>query len=311
MKNLISIVIINKNDRALATTLEACSTLPDKLDYELIVVDSSEGKLDDIARQFPSVKWIPFTPRKDKPITIPEARNTGVRAAKGNIIVFIDANCLPQKNWLTKLTQPILKQHESIVAGATRSQNKSTTHDLPMKENRTKQYITECPTINLAFTRELCDAIGGFDECFDYGSDVDFSWRVIDAGVRVRYEPAAIISHDWGDRKQEMHRSFLYGKARTRLYRKHKKIGRLLTHDMILVIYPIYIVGLIPLTIIWPWYPLLLVIPALKNYNKKPLATLIDHFAYSFGALDEIFVQPFRRPIHFMSMTHSIKQEEV
>jgi GT2 family glycosyltransferase len=301
MKRLISIVIINKNDRAIKKTLRACSSLPGNINYELIVVDSSEGKLDDIALGFPKVNWIPFTPRKDKPITIPEARNTGVRAAKGNIIVFIDANCVPQGNWLAELIEPILSQRESIVAGATTSEGKETTHDHAHLENKSKLYIDECPTINLAFTRKLYETIGGFDERFDYGSDVDFSWRVIDAGYKVRYQPVAKISHDWGDRRQELRRSFLYGKARTRLYTKHKKIKKLFTTDIVLVIYPVYIIGL-PLTLVWPWYPVLLLIPAARNLRKKPITTIVDHLAYAVGALDEIFVMPMKRSSNLNKM---------
>ena len=59
-------------------------------------------------------------------------------------------------------------------------------------------YLTECSTINLAFTREAFNAIGGFDETFAYGSDVDYSWRLTDASYRIRSVPDAIVRHDWG-----------------------------------------------------------------------------------------------------------------
>lgn len=295
MKHLISIVIINKNDRAITQTLEACRKLEGKNRYEVIVVDSSEGTLDDIAKVFPSVQWIAFVPNRDKPISIPEQRNVGVRAANGDIIVFIDANCVPQPNWLTELLQPILEEQESIiVAGNTISLNKETTHDYIYKANQSNLYLSECPTINLAFTRELYDEIGGFDERFDYGSDIDFSWRVIDAGFKIRYQASAVISHDWGSQRQEFRRSFLYGKARTRLYFKHKKVKKLLTNDITLLIYPLFILGL-PLSIIWLWYPLLLLVPLIKNYNKKPLATVTDHLIYALGVLEEILVRPIQK----------------
>lgn len=294
MKPLISIVIINKNDRALEATLRACLAMRTSLRYEVVVIDASEGKLDYVADKFPEVEWVAFPPLKHKTISIPEQRNLGVRTAHGEIIVFIDANCLPEPRWLRQLVSPILKQGESIVAGATVSQKKATTHDQVYKENQSKQYLSECPTINLAFSRELYDRIGGFDERFDYGSDVDFSWRVIDAGYKVRYQPSAVISHDWGNRTQELRRSFLYGKARARLYLKHRKIKRLLLSDYVLVIYPLYLLGL-PLTLVWPWYPLLLIVPAIKNGRKKPLATISDHLAYAVGALDEVITSPWRR----------------
>ena len=60
---------------------------------------------------------------------------------------------------------------------------------LAVHRARTVRYLNECPTINLAFRREAFDAVGGFDEAFAYGSDVDFSWRLIDAGYRIRSVP--------------------------------------------------------------------------------------------------------------------------
>jgi len=306
MNNKVSIIIINKNDRAIEATLKACNRQRIKHQLEIIVVDASEGKLDDIAVKFKQLKWISFSPLKHKTISIPEQRNVGVREASGDIIVFIDANCLPKANWLNNLITPILNQAETIVAGATFSQGKQTTHDNAYKQNKTRRYINECPTINLAFKRELFNKIGGFDERFDYGSDVDFSWRVIAAGYKVCYEPTAIVTHDWGDRQQEIRRSFLYGKARARLYHKHRTWKRLFSQDITLVIYPVYILGL-PLTLLWPWYPLLLVIPMIKNFRQKPISTIGDHLCYGVGAIEEIAIELFRSVIKANKVTGQLE----
>jgi GT2 family glycosyltransferase len=295
-KPLISIVIINKNDPGIRDTLKACLAIHSTYSREIIVVDSSAGKLDYVAAEFPEVKWINFKPLATKRISIPEQRNVGVRAAEGEIIVFTDANCIPEEGWLNKLVAPITKENESIVAGATYSRGKKTNHDDAYIENEDNQYISECPTINLAFTRSLYDKVGGFDESFEYGSDVDFSWRVIDAGYKVRYEPKALITHDWGDAKQELKRSYLYGKGRAKLNLKHKKILNLLTTDITALVYPIYIIGL-PLTIWWHPYPLLILIPIIKNINKRPVATIVDHIVYGLGVLYEVFISPIKRTL--------------
>jgi GT2 family glycosyltransferase len=264
------------------------------LDYEVLVVDSSEGRLDYIAKEFPTVRWVAFKSLLHKRISIPEQRNTGIMAANGEIIVFTDASCVPDVGWLNNLVSPIINENESIVAGATFSRGKATTHDQAYKTNTHKQYINECATINLAFLRKLYDEIGGFDEKFDYGSDVDFSWRVINAGFKIRYQPTAKITHDWGDKKQELRRSFYYGRARARLHLKHNKLRYLITTDVVTIVYPIYILGL-PVTIWWYPYPLLICIPLLKNYNKKPFSTVIDHIVFGVGAIYEFLFSAHRR----------------
>ena len=287
----VSIVIINKNDRGIADTLRALQTISSPVPFEVVVIDASAGKLDDIAARFPRVQWVPFVSRSGRRFTIPEQRNAGVRAARGDIIVYTDASCVPEPNWLQLLLAPILGGQESIVAGSTLSRGGPTIHD-QNREHRGKggevTYLPECPTINLAFTRGAFDAIGGFDERFDYGSDVDFSWRAYDAGYKVRYIPEAVVVHDWGKASEDFKRAYRYGIARARLYKKHPHRWRqLLGPDITALIYPVYLLGL-PLTL-WFWpYPLLVFVPLIKNIRKQPLKVLQKHLVYAVGELREL-----------------------
>lgn len=233
------------------------------------------------------MKWINYKTNPNKPISIPEQRNMGVKAAKGTIIVFIDANCIPEKDWLLKLSQLIIDGKERIVSGKTISQNNNSTHDLFYEAHENTIYLDECATINLAIDKEVFAMIGLFDEDFEYGSDSDFTWRAIDAGYNIRYKKDAIISHDWGDRRQELRRSFLYGKARGRLYKKHKnKFIKLVTKEYYILVYIAYIIFL-PLTIVFPLYPLIILIPMIKNLRTHPLRMTIGHSVYAIGFIVE------------------------
>jgi len=283
-----SIVIINKNDRAVADTLQALREIRKPVECEVVVVDASNGKLADIATAFPEVHWIDFASKTGRRFTIPEQRNTGVAEAKGDILVYTDASCVPQDDWLELLLAPILSGEEEIVAGSTLSRGESSVHDQNRNYVEGRKYLNECPTINLAFTREAFDTIGGFDERFDYGSDVDFSWRAADTGYKVRYIPEALVAHDWGNATENMKRAYRYGIARARLYKKHPNRWRqLFSQDITALIYPVYILGL-PLTI-WFWpYPLLILIPLAKNLRHQPIKVLQKHLVYGVGVLREL-----------------------
>jgi GT2 family glycosyltransferase len=140
----------------------------------------------------------------------------------------------------------------------------------------------------MAFRREVFDKIGGFDESFAYGSDSDFTWRLVDAGIRILAVPDAIIRHDWGGRRRQLKRSYAYGKARARLYRKHRsRRRRVLRDDPVVVIYPLFLLGL-PLTFFFPLYPALLLIPAWRNRSAGALTVLVDHLVYGAGVLAEL-----------------------
>jgi N-acetylglucosaminyl-diphospho-decaprenol L-rhamnosyltransferase len=52
----------------------------------------------------------------------------------------------------------------------------------------------------LMFRKDVWEKLGGFDEQFYpvWFEDVDFCRRALDAGYRIRYEPAAVVSHEGG-----------------------------------------------------------------------------------------------------------------
>ena len=117
---------------------------------------------------------------------------------------------------------------------------------------------------------------------------LDFSWRAADLGYKVRYIPTALVAHDWGTATEDTKRAYRYGVARARLYKKHpNRWRRLLGPDITALIYPVYLLGL-PLTF-WFWpYPLLILIPLVKNGRRQPLTVLKKHLVYAAGELREL-----------------------
>jgi len=288
---VISIVVISKDEQGLDQTLSDLTAQLDTVSEagEVVVVDASDGRLDDIRKRHDDrVRWLAFQQPTGLRVTIPHQRNVGVREALGEVIVFTDSGCHPEPDWLGNLVRP-LRTGEDMCSGLTLSVvGGSDIYDRGWRKAMATQYLPECATINLAFNRELYDAVGGFDESFSYGSDIDFSWRVIDAGYRIRSVPEAVVRHDWGTWQRQLRRSYIYGKARFRLYRKHRdRIRTVLQSDPVLVLYPIFLLGL-PLTLVFPPYLGLLLIPAWRNRSNGPARVVVNHLAYGLGALVEM-----------------------
>lgn len=282
----ISIIIIVKNDRGIAETLHGVSDQIKKsrLDAEIIVVDASRPELmADIQMRFPNVRWLSFKSKSGRRFTIPEQRNMGILKAHGDVIVFIDANCIPQKNWLKNLVEPILDGSETMAAGTVIAKDPRTLVNLNSDDGDEK-YLQSSPTINLAFKRSIALQVGGFDESYSYGSDVDFTWRCTDLGNRILFVRNATVMHDWGTFDEEVKRSERYGRARAKLYAKHRnRRGELVAKESIMIpVYSAWLIGL-PLTFIWPWYPATILILLLKNARHKPFRTVFLHLVYAFG----------------------------
>lgn len=288
---MISIVIISKDEPSLDETLSQVAQHANGLGEpsEIIVVDASDGRLDHIRqRHSETVRWLQFDRPPGVAVSIPHQRNLGVRAARGEIIVFTDAGCQPRAGWLARLVAP-LHEDEHVTAGmALAASQRPGLYDSSALTSASSRYLRECATINLAFHREVFDAVGGFDERFAYGSDVDFSWRLIDAGYRIRNIPDAVVEHDWGNRRRQVRRSYAYGKARARLYRKHRsRLKHILRDDPVVVIYPVFLLGL-PLSLIFPLYPALLLIPAWRNRSIGAVRAVADHLVFGAGVLAEL-----------------------
>src|SRR5271166_2801097 len=185
---MISVVIISKDEIGLDGTLADVVAQAQSLaePCEVVVVDASGTRLDQVRSQHAAhVRWLDFRPPAKGRTSIPQQRNAGVKAAAGEIIAFTDVGCAPEAGWLDRLTAPLLAGEEQVTAGVTRSAGDGVgLYDRPRAELEAQYYLPECPTINMAFNRQVFDAVRGFDEQFAYGSDIDFSWRLVDAGYR-------------------------------------------------------------------------------------------------------------------------------
>ncbi len=289
---MISIVVISKDepglDGTLADVTAAARALPEPC--EVIVVDASQDRLDRVRRRHePAVRWVRFRPPAGVRTSIPHQRNAGVRAASGEIVVFTDAGCRPAPGWLKHLVSP-LHEGEQVAAGlALTASGDPGPYGRATELARSSRYLAECPTINVAFRREAFEAVGGFDETFAYGSDIDFSWRLVDAGYRIRSVPEAVVlRQDLGTWRRQLRRSYGYGQARARLYRKHRaRLRRILRTDPTVVVYPAFLLGL-PLTLIFPLYPALLLIPAWRNRSLGAARVVADHLTFGAGVLAEL-----------------------
>ena len=109
----VSVVVASYNG---GRTLPACLQSLKHLNYpnyEVILVD--DGSTDDtakIAAQFPEVRTI-----HQKNMGLSNARNTGIRAATGQIVAFTDSDCRADEDWLYYLVGDLLKTDACAIGG--------------------------------------------------------------------------------------------------------------------------------------------------------------------------------------------------
>ncbi|HSX33740.1 MAG TPA: glycosyltransferase [Candidatus Saccharimonadales bacterium] len=281
-KRLFSIIIVVKNDRGIEVTLQHLKRLRGQAPFEVVVVDSSRpGALADIEAKHRWTRWEHYPYNKAR--MTPYHRNRGLELARGGVIIFLDANCVPMDGWLEAIAARIDAGEDIVCGPVLDSSTTNLVHYAPTHD--TGKYVDVCTTINVALRREVVERVGKFDTSFAFGQDVDYFWRAIDAGFQIYYDPAVAISHDWGKSKEQLRRAYDYGKARAHLFRKHWATRhQQLIREPHVWLYPLFMLGL-PLTyFFWP-YPLFLMVPVIKNRSEKPLGLVLHHLYYGYGVL--------------------------
>jgi glycosyltransferase involved in cell wall biosynthesis len=194
-----SVVICSYNgQRTIGQTISGVLRL-DYPNYEVIVVDDgSTDQTPTIAAAYPGVRLI-SVPNGG----LSAARNIGMRAAKGEIIAYIDDDAYPDPQWLQYLADAFQRTHHVAIGGP----NLPPPGDGPMAEcianapggpmhvlleDAVAEHIPGC---NFVVRRAALESIGGFDPVFRAaGDDVDACWRLQTIGS-IGFAPAAIVWH--------------------------------------------------------------------------------------------------------------------
>lgn len=195
--------------------------------YEIIVVDdgSTDGTAD-AARAAGA----------DRVLRIPHAgpsaaRNAGLEAARGEIVLFTDADCEPSPRWVERMVAPFSDPEVMGSKGTYRTRQRSLIARLVQREYEIRYErmaraarIDFIDTYAAAYRRKLLLQAGGFDPAFPIPSaeDIDLSFRLAQAGHRLVFVPEAWVWHTHPDRLWTyLMRKGRYGFWRALLYLRH------------------------------------------------------------------------------------------
>lgn len=311
----VSVIVPIKNHRIVERLLDVITNLHFSYWIEIVVIDGSEKEQIDIRDKFPKVRWLPYVSKSK--FSVAEQRNFGIRKARGDIIAFIDADCVPEKNWLENLVEPIRAGNESITGGLVKSVRKYPRKwEWEFRELIKTKYMSFAPTMCSAWRKSVFDHIGFYDERFIYGSeDLDICRRAIQNGYKIRSVPSAIVYHDWGSIMRNISRVWYYGKGHFLFFEKHHK-DILQKKDTGLIYgilaFPTAIL-LSPIAIIWPYYLFVFFLPLINNFKKTKSFELmfeetISGLIHGFGFIISIFETLFNRNVdNFFRIFHSYK----
>jgi len=200
--------------------------------FEIIVVDdASDDHTPLVVSTFPA-RLIVLDEHKQASY----CRNLAAREAKGDILAFIDSDCLAGPGWLKELI-PVFKDHSLGAIGGMvdayfnekaldrYEKVRSSLNTGPwMKRSSKENPFFYVPSCNLLVKRDLFLRHGGFREDFHVGEDVDLCWRLQDQGYHIEYRPMGKVFHKHRNHlKPFFKRRFEYGTSEPVLQKRHSE----------------------------------------------------------------------------------------
>jgi cellulose synthase/poly-beta-1,6-N-acetylglucosamine synthase-like glycosyltransferase len=156
------------------------------------------------------------------------ARNAGLRAAQSRWIAFTDADCVVDPHWLGNLLSGLQDGTVDAVGGRILAVDGAGViekfgeiihdHRRAIEDARPPHLIT----MNLAMPLALLQQQGGFDERWLRSQDAELAFRLVGAGCRFAYAPAAVVRHRNASTLRELwHEGYTHGYWGVELYRAY------------------------------------------------------------------------------------------
>lgn len=187
--------IIIVNDGSKDNTLRILREYPKKLNNNL-------------RKKFRNVKGYKIIDQKNKGPA--GASNAAIEAAKGEIIISVDSDAILDKEFIEKAVD-VLKKHNTVgvVGGYIRTANpenfwaKMMGYDLEYRYDHIggrgveKAIVEHVSPNNTAYRKEIFKKVGYFNQEYHYCQDVEFSYRVLEAGYKIVLLKNVGSKHYW------------------------------------------------------------------------------------------------------------------
>ena len=206
----------NLVDQTLRSLIEEQDIQPD----EIVVVNG--GGLHDCGEtvdywqvKFPALKHI-STVNKN----LAASRNTGLSHCSATLVLQTDDDARPFPDWIKKM----MAAHEmyadaGVIGGQVVDASGNGLLDTVADALTFPWYpdtreVRSVPGVNASYKKSVIDQLGAYDTNLFRGEDVDYNWRAIQAGWKVRYVPGIkVYHHHRATWKGLLQQHYMYGKA--------------------------------------------------------------------------------------------------
>ncbi len=229
----VSVIIPAYNAQAvIAQTLKALGAQHFLEPYEVIVVDDgSTDETSTIVQSFPAVRYV-----RQENAGPASARNHGAKLAQGEFLLFTDADCLPQENWIALIVLAFERTKAAAVCGSYGIANPQSALASGIHAEilfRHKHLMPDYPksfgSYNVGIRKYIFEQLGGFNTTYRRasGEDNDLSYRLIKQGGVIYFERKALVNHYHTQAlSRYLKEQFRHGMWRAQMYLDHPAMAQ-------------------------------------------------------------------------------------
>ena len=236
MKYSIIVPVFNRPDEVDELLESLCSqTLKD---FEVVIVeDGSQKPCKDVCDKYASILDLHYYNKENSGPG--QSRNYGVERAKGDYVIILDSDVVLPPNYMAAANSSLFTLHSSLPCDAFGGPDAAHPSFTPIQKaisysmtsffttggirgGKGKKLDKFYPrSFNMGIRRDVYQQLGGFSK-MRFGEDIDFSYRIVEAGYKTALIPEAWV---WHKRRTDFRKFFrqVYnsGIARINLTKRH------------------------------------------------------------------------------------------
>ncbi len=208
-------------------------------EFEIVVVDDgSSDNSSELVSRFQNQSKLQIKLVKQNNTGPAKARNVGASQSVGNIIVFLDSDCVPPANWLEEMVKPLdgkivgcncgykVKNEENLIARYI-DYEIAKRHEKLMGKN-----VDTIGSYSASFFKDIFIKVNGFNVEYPVasGEDFDLAFNLINRGYNLFFTDKTFVYHYHpGSLRKYLKQQYGRGYWRVKLYLSNKK--RILSGD--------------------------------------------------------------------------------
>ena len=239
-----------------------------------------------------------------------QSRNYGAERAQGDYLIILDSDVVLPDDYLQAVNQELTQNPTAAFGGPDASHPSFTPVQKAISYSMTSFFTTGGirggkakldkfypRSFNMGIRRDVYQKLGGFSK-MRFGEDIDFSYRIVEAGYQPRLFQEAWV---WHKRRTDFRKFFrqVYnsGIARINLEKRHPGTMKLV--HLLPTVFTLGVIGLLIISLFWPLacvpiilYSLIILIDSsLKNKNLwvgilSIPAAFVQLMGYGFGFIE-------------------------